>query len=413
MRSKRDAGVIVAPKVLDVGSDERTLVGGRGRAGRARCTRARRGHASSTASIGITPSPSGTETGPAAGSSHAPAQSFRWRISIAGASRRAAAATSSPTRRALAVSKQTRRSSPDLLEQLLDLLGGEIAVVLEREPKVVVAGGGRRPRGGGRRPARAAARDAPGPPATMRITGSPSAAARGEPGEEARRARRRARRTRGPRARPTRARARHPLPRRDTRPARSTRDRRGSSSAGERSRARACAPRRRRRAIRAGTAVQRRRLAGPDLAEQAGGRRSCRRRPGRHQSALVGWSRAAVCAPAPASAALSRLHPRRAIPPPTAGHRGRARDASGATGAPATASSLDGGERRVLERARRRSRRAGTPSSSRRRWKRRGLPAVTPDLLRRTAVVRATSRRARRRPRRCSTRPDAAGSTRS
>ena len=57
---------------------------------------------------GDPPSPSG-DAGPDAGSSHEASQSLRWTISTAGARRRAAAATS-PTRSALAVSKQTRRS---------------------------------------------------------------------------------------------------------------------------------------------------------------------------------------------------------------------------------------------------------------------------------------------------------------
>ena len=139
----------------------------------------------------------------------------------------------------------------------------------------------RTPPGAGRQRASAGSPRWAGPPATIRITGSPSCAAgrarpRGSP------ARRHARRTRGPRVRPRTGPARRPRPRRGTRRART---RPGSP------RKLVCKqrevelePARLRHDVErpAREDVQCRRLAGPDLAEQAVVRVAVHADAGRH-----------------------------------------------------------------------------------------------------------------------------------
>ena len=102
------------------------------------------GQASSTSSTGITPSPSGTDTGPDAGSSHeAPAV-----LEVEDLDRPARDVVPPPRRRprrgARWPCRSRRAGRPDLLDEPLELVRREVAMVLEREQEPVVAGGGAR-----------------------------------------------------------------------------------------------------------------------------------------------------------------------------------------------------------------------------------------------------------------------------
>ena len=141
--------------------------------------------------------------------------------------------------------------------------------------------------------------------------------------------------------------------------------------------------------------MQRRHLAGPDLAEQAvvgiavdaheAGIRSASR-------SAVASSRAAPCA---RDGGRLPLHPRRAIPPPTSVASGKSSRPSGASGAPSIGE--QSGRRRMRGAREWHVDDPGErePSSSRLCWKRRVSRAVTPDLRRRqTPAKRPVGERA-------------------
>ena len=322
------------------------------------------GHASSTSSTGITPSPSGTETGPGDGV-----------VPGAGA--------------VLQVQDLDRRREPprcrghvvadpecvggveaeaqvvaDLLEEALDLARPSRSPWFSSaSTKAVVARGGARlaeeaTTGSSPPPARWA-----GPPATMRITGSPSAAPRGSHATRSSSAS-----ARSPNSSPSGA--PHESPSATSPRLGEELGRREVDRVAEEARLQQrevelepATPRRRRRASRAGTrAAAASRRAG--LVRAAGGRSSCRRRPGRHQSAFV-WTSSSLCAPRrPCRRRLPDSTPGRAIPPPTGGHRDelealrRERGAGGGEGLDGVNAGARAGTSTIQA--------SGTPSSSRR-----------------------------------------------
>ncbi len=149
----------------------------------------------------------------------------------------------------------------------------------------------------------------------------------------------------------------------------------------------------------------------------AGGRRSCRRRPGAASGCTTRSCRRSRSSRR-AGSCSARVGGGSPSPPQACHSAGRERgvraelEASGATARRSTASGLDRGERRVPDRhvddpRERDALVEELPLEALR------LVRVTPDPLRRSAASRATRPRARRLPRRCSTPPGAAGSSRS